>query len=157
MGDIHADTGIKLHVEKTDDKELVASIIKHPDVMPGFTTPDRYKDYILKFSDRYIFYVMKRDGEISGVAVVLNVSDPIELPDTYTVDIGFYIRARGRTARDLSKMALNLFMESFKPRKLYAFIDLKKRAAYLNALWCGFRKVSITNNRIMLEYKDGRE
>ena len=158
MGDFCTYSGIELQAQETKDSELVARLIKEPEIIDGFTNATELQEYFNAFvSERHIYYVMKMNQEIVGVAVIMNMQDGDELPDTYIVDVGFFKKARGKIAKMLCIMALNNFINTHRVKKLYAFVDSKNKAAYLNAFWCGFKKISTVRDRTMLEYKYGRQ
>lgn len=156
MGDIRPRGSLDLTAETCRNKSVIKEHISHSEIIEGFTAPDRLDDYIGRLSKNHVCYLMKVNGDVAGIAVLLHLEDAFGDKNTYVVDIGFYKKYRGKLALSLAKMALEKFHKNYNCRKLIALIDRKNKAALMNAKWLNFAIISKTNSKYFMRYiKDG--
>lgn len=158
MGDVHGSSSLNLSVEKTVDKELILSIVSHPEIIDGFCSKDKNAEkYVEGLGEIHTCYVAICNSEIAGIAMFLHANDDTLNTNIVVVDIGFYKKYRGSVAVSLSKMGLNKFINENDCDQLIAPIKEDNKAALINAKWLGFEIFSNNKSINYLRYKkDGR-
>lgn len=158
MGDIHAGCGLNLEVKEILNKRLVKNIISNDELVNGFCDPNCIDEYIDELNKNNTCYLMKCNGEMAGIAVILHFTGDIIYSDLHLVDIGFYKKFRGAAAVSLSRLALKKFFDENECKQLLAIIEKGNKAALLNAKWLGFELCSENNSSYYLRYrKNGRK
>jgi len=142
---------MSIEIKTIKDIDLIYSIVTHKDIfydiMQGQTEIDKKT---LSCGDK-LFYLLKIDGEIAGIIIITDTKH-----DFFMVDIGIFIKFRGKSGFKLGEEAIKKYIEKNGYKNIIARIDKSNRKSLFYSIYYGFRKLFEDNKYYYMRLDYGR-